>query len=455
MLNFVGRRLEFSGRRQEISDCSYLNITAMKTKKFIFKELPFFVITLFLSVSIFPLHAQSTGQKFKSIYGEVLNQQGSEPIVFASVFLKGTNIGTVTNTEGRFLIKVPQTSETDSLGISSLGYRTLYVSLKQLNSKLNRLELEPAIVPLNEVIVRQMDPISLIKSALWNVSKNYSNVPVMMSAFYRESIKKNHNYVSVGEAVLDIYKASYTKFIDNDRVSIYKGRKSQAVKRMDTLLVKFLGGPLLVSFLDIAENPGDLLARDMLDNYNFQIAGVLMMDGRETYEIQFDQKDTVSLPLYKGSIFLDAKSLAFAAIKFEISPKQISKAGSYLIRKKPAGLKADLEGAHYFVKYRKIGNLWYLNYVRLENQFRFKWSKRLFHSNYTFLSEAAITGIDHKNVEKQKASLRLKYNDAFSDKVSDFQDPEFWGSSNIIEPESSIQSAIKKISRKLNRWNKN
>ena len=408
-------------------------------------------------VSIFPLHAQNTGQKleFRNIYGVVLDQQSREPIVFASVFLKGANIGTVTNAEGRFLIKVPQNSETDSLGISSLGYRTLYVNLKQLNSQLNRLDLKPATVPLNEVIVRHMDALSLIKSALWNISKNYSTTPVMMSAFYRESIKKNHNYVSVGEAVLNVYKASYTKFIDKDRVTIFKGRKSQAVKRMDTLLVKFLGGPLIVSFLDIAENPGDLLATDMLDNYNFQVAGVLMMDGRETYEIQFDQNDTVKLPLYKGSIFLDAKSLAFAAIKFEISPKQISKAASYLVTKKPAGLKADLEGAHYFVKYRKIGNLWYLNYVRLENQFRFKWSKKLFHSNYTFLSEAAITGIDRKNVQKQRANLRLKYNQAFSDKVSDFRDPEFWGSSNIIEPESSIQSAIKKISRKLNRWNKN
>lgn len=425
----------------------------MKTKIFIFKELSFFVITLFFSINIFSLHAQNTEQKFKSIYGEVLNQHTREPIVFASIFLKGTNIGTVTNTEGRFLIKVPQTSATDSLGISSLGYKTLYVKLNQLDSRLNRLELEPAIVPLNEVIVRHMDPLSLINSALWNISKNYSTTPVMMSAFYRESIRKNHNYISVGEAVLDIYKASYSNLITDDRVSIYKGRKSQAVKRMDTLLVKFLGGPLVVSFLDIAKNPGDLLARDMLDNYNFQVEGVLMMDGRETYEIRFDQKDTVSLPLYKGSIFLDAKSLAFTAIKFEISPKQISKATQYLVRKKPAGLKAELEGAHYFVKYRKIGNIWYLNYVRLENQFRFKWSKKLFHSNYTFLSEAAVTSIEHKNVEKQRASLRLKYNDAFSDKVSDFQDPEFWGASNIIEPESTIQSAIKKISRKLNRWN--
>lgn len=428
----------------------------MRIRKTIFTTLSFLVITLLIFGSLSRLDAQNKRAKanFKKIYGVVYDQKSQKPIVFASVFIKGTNIGTVTNAEGKFLLKIPADDMSDSLGISSLGYKTLYVNYKQLSAKLNSFELEPDVVPLNEVVVRDKNPRELISTALWDIPFNYSNKPVMMTAFYRELIKKNRNYVSVGEAVLDVYKASYTSQFNNDRVSIYKGRKSQAVRKMDTLLVKFLGGPLLVSFLDVVKNPGDLLSRDMLDNYNFHLAGVVMLDGRQTYEIQFDQKDTVSYPLFKGSMFLDAKTLAFAALKFEISPKQISRASQYLITKKPAGLKAELESAHYFVKYRKIGNNWYLNYVRLEDQFRFKWQKRLFHSNYSFISEAAITGISHKNVQKQKARMRFKYNEAFSEKVSDFQDPKFWGAHNIIEPESSIQSAIKKIRRKLRRWNK-
>lgn len=428
----------------------------MRIRKTIFTAFSFFIIILIFGAGLSRLEAQNQGLKanFKKVYGVVYDQKNHNPIVFASVFIKGTNIGTVTNAEGKFLIKIPAEYINDSLGISSLGYKTLHVSSKQLSSTLNRFELENDVVPLNEVIVRDKNPLSLISAALWAIPINYADKPVMMTAFYREFIKKNRNYVSVGEAVLNVYKASYSSHFNSDRVSIFKGRKSQAVRKMDTLLVKFLGGPLVVSFLDVVKNPGDLLSRDMLDNYNFHLAGIVMMDGRQTYEIQFDQKDTVSYPLFKGSMFLDAKSLAFAALKFEISPKKIANAAQYLISKKPAGLRAQLESAHYFVKYRKIGNTWYLNYVRLEDQFRFKWQKRLFHSNYTFLSEAAITGISQKNVQKQKAKMRFKYNEAFSEKVSDFQDPKFWGANNIIEPESSIQTAIKKIRRKLKRWNK-
>jgi hypothetical protein len=35
-----------------------------------------------------------------------------------------------------------------------------------------------------------------------------------------------------------------------------------------------------------------------------------------------------------------------------------------------------------------------------------------------------------------------------SDKVLSLADPDFWGEYNIIEPEKSIESAIRKIQRK-------
>jgi len=35
------------------------------------------------------------------------------------------------------------------------------------------------------------------------------------------------------------------------------------------------------------------------------------------------------------------------------------------------------------------------------------------------------------------------------DESSGFKDADFWGAYNVIEPEKSIESAIKKIKRKL------
>jgi len=37
----------------------------------------------------------------------------------------------------------------------------------------------------------------------------------------------------------------------------------------------------------------------------------------------------------------------------------------------------------------------------------------------------------------------------FTDRVGAFADPEFWGDYNVIEPDQSIESAIRRLSKKL------
>ena len=101
--------------------------------------------------------------------------------------------------------------------------------------------------------------------------------------------------MAVAEAVLDVYKSSYNSMVDYDRVQIYKGRKSQDVKKMDTLMFKLQGGPRTSFLLDVVKNPGELLSEDYLENYNFKFAGFATIDGRDNYVIEFDQKDNVEL----------------------------------------------------------------------------------------------------------------------------------------------------------------
>ncbi len=415
----------------------------------------FLTIMLFFSLSVkadLPATTVTDTTQYTAVRGSVINRETHQPIVFASVFIEGTRVGTVSNSNGKFLIKIPLKYINKRLGISSIGYKTSFVPVTNLNKISNKVYLTPAIIPIKEVVIRHLDPIHLLEAAVNKIPDNYSDQPVMMTGFYRESIRKNRKYLSVAEAVLNIYKSAYGRnILNNDRVVIYKGRKAQYAKNRDTLAVKFQGGPLSLSYLDIVKNKGDILSKDIYPYYNYHIDGVIMMNNRETYVISFDQKDTVQLPLFKGKIYLDAQDLAVAGLKVEVSPKKIEKALSYVIRKKPAGLKAQLLGVHILVKYRKIGDKWYLNYLRNETDLKFKWKKKLFHSNYTITAETAITNISTKNVVKPKYRERFKPNEIFSEKVSNFTDSNFWGASNVIEPEVSIQTAFKKISRKLKR----
>ena len=58
-----------------------------------------------------------------------------------------------------------------------------------------------------------------------------------------------------------------------------------------------------------------------------------------------------------------------------------------------------------------------------------------------------------KNTDSQlpKIKDRMKSSIILNDEALGFADPDFWGEYNIIEPEKSIESAIKKIQRQLRR----
>jgi hypothetical protein len=386
---------------------------------------------------------------YKEYQGKIIDAKTKKPVVFANVYLDGTSIGTVTNSEGEFVLKIPKTIKKDILGVAYLGYKNELVPLKNLENGDNVIALEPSPIPIEEVIIRTSDPLKLIMTAIKNIKNNYPNEPEQQVGFYRETIKQNRNYVEVAEAVLDVYKSSYIDDFDFDRVKIYKGRKNQDVKKMDTILFKFQGGPKTAFLLDMVKTPGNLLYEDMLDNYNFKLTGITKINNQDTYIIDFDQKDNVNFPLYQGRIYLDVKTLAIASVDFRFSDKGIDLAGAELVRRKPVSMRLDVESGNYLVNYREIDGKWYLNHVRSELVFKCKWDRKLFSSTYTTMFEMAVTDRDSEKVNKFKFKEAAKMSDVFADQVNYFADENFWGEYNYIKPDESIENAISRLNRRL------
>jgi hypothetical protein len=67
------------------------------------------------------------------------------------------------------------------------------------------------------------------------------------------------------------------------------------------------------------------------------------------------------------------------------------------------------------------------------------------------MSEVAITDRHEDNIVRFANQDIFKSNMVFADKVQNFTDADFWGESNIIEPEESIEIAIKRLSKSMNK----
>jgi hypothetical protein len=385
--------------------------------------------------------------------GKVVDAKDNTPLPFATVESEGENIATVTNIDGNFTLKVPRNLRISSIKISYVGYKNGFESLQKFrNQDNNTILLEPTAVNLQEVTIRAEDAAELIDEVLKNIRNNYSTEDMMMTAFYRETILKRRNYVSIAEAVIDIYKAPYENNFRYDQARLIQGRKSADVEKMDTILFKVQGGPVTTLLLDVAKNPYILLSDQHKKVYNFHITSVISINDRLHYVVTFNQRPHVTAPFYKGKLFIDMDKLAITEAEFELNMdnKDEMELANMFIRKKPLGLNIKPQRAVYKTKYTIEDNsTWYFSYGRAEVRFDVKWDKKLFKTSYVTMSEIAVTDRSEQSAERFDYKERYKRSQVLDELVYEFFDQDFWGEYNIIEPDQSIESAIEKLNRKF------
>ena len=387
------------------------------------------------------------------IRGRVLGGDTNQPLVNASITVQHENVSSVTNQDGYFSIRIPASAVNSKLVIRHLGYENKEIPINTLNDiPNNHIVLQVSSIELGEVLVVSGDGANLVREALQRIPENYPSDPNMMVAFYRESIEKGSNYISLVEAVLDVYKASYRSY-SNDQARIYIGRKATDISPRDTVLLKFQGGISDALMLDIAKYPEIVFGTDGSE-YGYHINGLININNKPHYIISFEPYAGIDDILFRGNIYLDAASLAFARMEFNMNVEERKDASSIFIRKKPRKLRVVVKEARYVVDYIENDGKWYFNYSSTEVGFRVRWTNRffgLFATTYTIGSEIAVTDRYNDNVVKFPRKERIRSTDVIAERVEYFMDPNFWGEYNVIEPDQQITDAIKRLSGKLRR----
>ncbi len=402
-------------------------------------------ILLLLFATISAAKAQNS---FVTINGTLKDSKTGEKIRYATIAVPNTGIGTVSNYDGEFTLKVNSALNAESFEVSHMSYATAKFRISEAAGRDKTYFLDVKPIQLKEISVVPGDAREIVEMALRTIDKNYSAVPNMMTGFYRESIRQRRDYLSIAEAVVDIYKAPYLTN-QNDQVKIFRGRKGSNVKKADTLMVQLQGGPNVSMLLDIVKNTDLSIALDNLNNYQFELGNVVNIDNRVNWVINFSPAVISEEPLYFGKLCIDQETMAITRAEFSLDLSDEGKASRVFIQKKPIGLHFKPTSTSYLVTYKQQDGKYYLNYERVDLKFSCDWKRRLFKNHYTVVSEVAITDRRTGNIVKFANSDVFKKTMVFAEKVQDFADPGFWGEYNIIEPEISIENAIRKISKSM------
>jgi len=384
---------------------------------------------------------------YTTITGTIRDKVNKKRLEYVNISVPGSNIGTVTNTDGEFSFKISDSIPAIDIELSHIGYYNNKVSLSGDDMKELTIWLTPNSNVLDEVVIRAGDPRLIVEEALKKIPDNYSMTNNMLTGFYRETAQKGRRYINISEAIIDIYKTSYDQPADRDRVQILKGRKLLSQKSGDTLVVKLLGGPNLSVYVDIVKNPDILLDRDLLSFYKFRMEESTIIDDRPQYVIRFIPQAILPFALYEGKLYIDKERLAFTRAEFNLNMDDKNKATQAILKKKPFGLRFKPTEVSFLVNYKERDGLTHLNYIHNTVQFKCDWKRRLFSTNYTIQSEMVVTDSKEENINTIPYRASFKSTQSLSDQVANFYDEDFWGSYNIIEPTESLESAVGKLKK--------
>lgn len=271
------------------------------------------------------------------IKGKIVDFSTFLPVESASIYVKNTTIGTVSNSDGKFVLLVPQEFKKDTLVISSIGYKSFKTTVSDFDDTMD-VFLEEDIASLDEIVLvastRPKTGNDIVLKAIERLPFNLPEQPYLQKGFLRHKERNKKEYKWLIESALTLYDSSYASDAeDNLKINIDEIRKSYDLRDVDSLfsyssylkyhtknlniksrnlnrdtietasLIKAIKWNdsringlenLFKGRLNLVRNSNmerALFGKDMLDKHQFELDTILVDDGRKLYKIKISKSN--------------------------------------------------------------------------------------------------------------------------------------------------------------------
>lgn len=387
------------------------------------------------------LEVDSIPVKYFFLTGQIVDGKKENPIKYASVSLINKPIGTISNIDGNFLLKIHPDFIRDTIIISCMGYAQIMIpAYKILDEEV--IVMSPVSIRIKEVKVVSTTPQRLLENIRENLAENYSEDQKLMTAFYRETIQQDNNYINVSEAVIEILKAPYLNPTRTDLVRIVKGRRSPDVKPFQWLNFKLQGGPFTITKLDIVKTVESFIDEEFQSSYTYNINRVIWYNENPVYVLEFKPVTEFNELGFIGEMYVHRETFAIVHVNFHFTKNGLKNAESVMIKKKPKGVKAKPVYTNYEVNYKQYLDKWHIMNVKASVKFRVRSKNEKVNSEYHSVSDLLVTDIQNTELKKFDRDDSFTQRDIFVEMINNY-DPDFWENYNIIKPDEDLQNAFK------------
>ncbi len=371
----------------------------------------------------------------KTISGVIKDITSLQPVESVSIGVSNTNLGTISNEDGRFRVMLPENST--KIEFSHLLYNLETYTVKQNDNEIE-IFLTPKSFTLSEVVISHKPGKELLTAAI-NISKDKLEKSIVLNTYYREFVNVDNKYTSFSDGLVDFYvkRKSGASDVEVKQSRVFDLKDENATEREQAIQMVNLN-----DIRDAVTNAYNFkgLAKILKDdNYNYGVETKTEENGNGIEVITFQPKEGIEEEqLYEGSVTYDTKTKLILDIDMRFSPehKKFNTVHNLLIA------KAKFNDFARKSKFKVDGDKYVIVYNQIKVNIYIKFGKMI---NNTFESVYDMTTLDYKEGEFALFKSRKYRERSLFDNGNKYTE-EFWKKYNVMllsDTEEKIINSLK------------
>lgn len=389
---------------------------AQYNRFFIFNYMKISFLTLFFTILLTNLLAQSNIIKVKVV------DEKKEGIANASIKIKNKSNGTICNADGFFVLNIDEVSQADSVLISSIGFETYSISVKDLLVFNNKsIQLKILYQNLREVkVISEESIISKIREAILN-TKSLMLKTGNFEGYYKELVYGNNSLTKFADGVISGY-IDNTNTPSKYQLKIVESRFKEDTDESKSKVLDLVESQLKIS-LPFEKGFNFTRIVKMLDEktkYSFYI----FSEDANNIIYTIEPKEGIKEPLQTTNISIAKKNNKIESLESSVNAKQ----AAYFKGMKLLSVESYIKTLNIKLIYQNDDDVSYLKYYKCDVDQFLSTSKEKF--DFVYKSEMLLTKVNIVNPIEVPAKEQYKKKNLFRNGNKFIGD--FWSKYNTI-----------------------
>lgn len=284
---------------------------------------------------------QETGKIVETVKGKVVDSASNEPVSYTNIGLEGTFLGTASDAEGNFELKIPAEMVGKDIYFSAVGFVSKKFPVKNLFEKeFNVVKIQPQSYDIDDIDVAAQSRVLLriLTLANENTPYNYIAGPYNFSAKYEHVKTVEGSNPTVQKTDVLIYDQS--GYSNPSKLEAYRNLNYSLSNQENNEIYSFRDGTTNIDDLlelDWVRSASSVLNPNLLDGFQLVLAGEPVVNGKNCWVIAFSQERPTPAgsgdfyaSTFEGKITIDKDDYSVLEISGTIKSQKNNRQGKSL-----------------------------------------------------------------------------------------------------------------------------